>query len=130
MIKQRKGKQRVTPCAWTLPYFIISLFSASFPYPSPVFIILPFCFPYFEKKREERDKGERIDKEDALFCLSLSFIHLSSIVVFALPIKNAILSISPPPSLSVLFNDKKHKEIIRGEWRPLSFLILFQWLGT
>ena len=28
MIKQWKVKQRVTPCAWTLPYFIISLFSA------------------------------------------------------------------------------------------------------
>ena len=26
MIKQSKVKQRVTPCAWTLPYFIISLF--------------------------------------------------------------------------------------------------------
>ena len=44
----------VTPCTWTLPYFIISHFSAylfcSFPYPSPLFILLPFCFPYFDKE--------------------------------------------------------------------------------
>ena len=62
-----------------------------------------------KRKREGRDKGEGIDKFHllcALFCLSFSFIHLSSIIVFALPVKNVILSISPPPSLSLLFNDK------------------------
>ena len=58
--------------------------------------------------------GERIAKEEshllcALFCLSCSFIHLS-ILAFALPVKNATLSMSPPPSLSLLFKDKKHKK--------------------
>ena len=38
---------------------------------------------------------------------------------------------SPPPSLSLLFKDKKHKKIkISGEWRPLAFLIFLQWLGN
>ena len=38
---------------------------------------------------------------------------------------------SPPPSLSLLFKDKKHKKIkISGEWRPLAFVIFLQWLGN
>ena len=53
-----------------------------------------------KRKREGRNKGERTDKEEchllcALFCLSLFSIHLSSILFFALPIKYAILGISP-----------------------------------
>ena len=53
MIKQGKGKQRVTSCAWTLPYFIISLFFGflSLPFSFVVLLILPFCFPYFKKKK-------------------------------------------------------------------------------
>ena len=53
MIRQWKGKQRVTPGAWTLPYFIIPLLSAypfrSFPSPSPSHSS-SFLFSYFEKK--------------------------------------------------------------------------------
>ena len=66
----------------------------------------------------------------ALFCLSFSFIHLSSIIVFALPVKNVILSISPPPSLSLLFNDKNTIKLkYEGDGGTFSILILFQWLG-
>ena len=46
----------------------------------------------WKRKREGRDKGDRIDKEEchllcALFCLSLFSIHLSSILFFAIPLK-------------------------------------------
>ena len=53
MIKQWKVKQRVAPCAWTLPCFIMSLFSAyfcSFPYSSPFHKFFLFSCSYFEKK--------------------------------------------------------------------------------
>ena len=46
--------------------------------------------------------------------------------VFALPVKNAILSISPPP---FCLTEKTQEKKTRGEWRPFSILILFQWLG-
>ena len=95
MIKQWKVKQRVTPCAWTLPYFIMSLFSAyfcSFPYSSPFHNHSSLVVLIWKRKKEGRDKGDRIDKEEchllcALFCLSLFSIHLSSILFFAIPLK-------------------------------------------
>ena len=79
-----------------------------------------------------RDKGERIDKEEchllcALFCLSLSFIHLSSILFLALPIKIVFLSSLLSPSLSLLFccsplNDKNaRKEEQEGNGGPVLF---------
>ena len=97
MIRQWKGKQRVTPCAHTPSYRPIP----SVPFrPLLLLIVLPLCFLISKRKRAGRDKGERIDKEEchllcALFCLSLSFIHLSSILFFALPSTNAILFVSP-----------------------------------
>ena len=65
-----------------------------------------FVFLISKRQRERRDKGERIDKEEyhllcALFCLSLSFIHLSSILFLALPMKIVFL-LSFPPSLPSL----------------------------
>ena len=123
MIRQWKGKQRVTPGAWTGPYFIIPLLSTylfcSFPYPSPSHSS-SFLFSYFEKKEGREREGERIDKEEchllcALFCLSHFSIHLSSILFFALPINNAILLSLLSPSLSLLFsysplNDKSARK--------------------
>ena len=138
VIKQWKGKQGVTPCAWIFPYFIISSPRpiSSVPFRTHLLlIVLPFCFSYFER----RDKGERMNKEEChllcvLFCLSLFSIHLSSILFFALPIKNVIVCIYPlsfslPPLL--LFPSKRQKRKkgrTRGEWRPCSFLLLFQWM--
>ena len=109
---------------------------------SLLFLSLPFsCFHnsfLFSLFRKEQGKGEIRERGSikksppSSLCLVLSFlllIHLS-ILVFALPVKNATLSMSPPPSLS-LFKDKKHKKRKKQrEWRPLAFLILFQWLGV
>ena len=93
-----------------------------------------FVFLISTRKREGRDKGERIDKFHllcALFCLSFSFINLSSILVFALPVKNQsclfILLLLPSPFSSPTKNTRKDKNT--GKWRPFSFLMLFQWLG-
>ena len=54
-----------------------------------------------------------------MFCLSFSFINLSSILVFALP-----------PSLSLLFNDKNTIEIkVRGGRRPFFHSYPFSMVG-
>ena len=95
MIKQWKVKQRVTPCAWTLPYFIMS---PSRPTSALFLTLLLFINSsslvvlISKRKREGRDKGDRIDKEEchllcALFCLSLFSIDLSSILFFAVLLK-------------------------------------------
>ena len=79
-----------------------------------------------------RDKGERIDKEEchllcALFCLSLSFIHLSSILFLALPVKIVFFLSLLAPSLSLLFScsslyDKNtRKEEQEGNGGPVLF---------
>ena len=124
MIKQWKGKQRVTPCAWTLPILhhiplfglSLLLFSLPFSFSSSSFLVFLF--------RKERGKGERrrerIDKEEchflrALFCLSIFFVHLSSILFLALPIKIVFLLSLLSPSLSLLFscspsNDKNTRK--------------------
>ena len=143
VIKQWKGKQGGDSLRVDLSVLHHILPSAylfcSFPYPSPSHSS-SFCFSYFERRdKGERDKGERINKEEChllcvLFCLSLFSIHLSSILFFALPIKNVIVCIYPlsfslPPLL--LFPSKRQKRKkgrTRGEWRPCSFLLLFQWM--
>ena len=84
-----------------LPYFTIPLFSAylfgSFPNPSSFH--LSFCFSHFERQREGRDKGERIDKEE--YHLLCALFYLSSILFLALPMKIVFL-LSFPPSLPSL----------------------------
>ena len=120
MIKQWKGKQTVSIILHHIPPLGLSL----------LFLSLPLIS---KRKREGRDKGERMDKEEchflcALFCLSIFSIHLSSILFFDLPIKKAILFFSPlsfslPPLL--LFpckRQKRKKGRIRGEWREALFL--------
>ena len=88
-----------------------------------------FSFSVSKRKREGRGKGERIDKEEchllcALFCLSIFFVHLSSILFLALPIKIVFLLSLLSPSLSLLFscsplNDKNtRKEEQEGNGGP------------
>ena len=68
--------------------------------------------------------------------LSLPLLHSSLFYSFLCSFhqKGNPLSLLSP-SLSLLFscsplNDKNaRKEGIRGEWRPCSFLLLFQWMG-
>ena len=79
-----------------------------------------FSFSVSKRKREGREKGERIDKEEchflrALFCLPIFFVHLSSILFLALPIKIVFLLSLLSPSLSLLFscsplNDKNTRK--------------------
>ena len=134
MIKQWKVRQRVTPCAWTLPYFIISLFSAylfcsffllfSFFHNSSCLVVL-----ISKRKREGRDKGGRKDKEEchllsALFCL-LPLLYSSlfySFLCYSIEIGFLLSLLSH--SLSLLFscsslNDKNtRKEEQEGNGSP------------
>ena len=120
--------------------FLVSslLFSSSYssfrPVSSALFLTLLlfkfflFSFSVSKRKREGREKGERIDKEEchllcALFCLSIFFVHLSSILFLALPIRIVFLLSLLSPSLSLVFscsplNDKNTRKEEEGNGGP------------